>query len=157
MARKRPHWHTLSPGPSPRVSSPADVPMATSTDRHFSDDTLKATARELARSLGSPLWITDSPSIADYTLLFVHEAVYKSTTQSTTPIQVVDRDQYERNVTKKSASGFTDLLVKALGSEDLTLWLPVITHGASPSPTASTYLLTAPFSNLRRVSLGDPR
>ena len=106
--------------------------MATSTGRHFSDDTLKAIARDLARSLGHSLWITDGPSIGSDTLQFVYEVVRRSTTQLTTPIQIIDRDQYKRNVTKKSASGFTDLLIKALGSNDLTLWLPVVTHGESP-------------------------
>ena len=151
--------HTPSPGlSSQRISSLADVPaidvepknidssMATSTDRHFSDDALK----KIAGSLGDPLFIDP---FSDGTLYVLYGYVRRLATATSA---VIDFAQFKENVTKKSASGFADLLRKALGTKDLTLWRPVVTHGESPWPT-STYLLTAPFSNLRRVLLGDLR
>ena len=130
--------HTPSPGlSSRRISSLADVPMAvdvepknidpsmaTSTDRHFSDDTLK----KIAGSLGDPLFINDG-SFSDGTLYVLYGYVRRLATAAS---PANDFAQFKENVTKKSASGFADLLRKALGTKDLTLWHPVVTHGESP-------------------------
>ena len=127
--------HTPSPGlSSQRISSLADVPaidvepknidssMATSTDRHFSDDALK----KIAGSLGDPLFIDPFSDGTPYVLY----GYVRSLATAASP--VIDFAQFKENVTKDSASGFADLLRKALGTKDLTLWLPVVTHGESP-------------------------
>lgn len=63
---------------------------------------------------------------------------------------VVSEAQFKKNARTKSASAFFDLLREALNGNDLSLWVPVVTHGASP-PTMNP-VLTAHFSNLRHFS-----
>jgi hypothetical protein len=44
----------------------------------------------------------------------------------------VTLDQFRKNA-KDSASGFSDLMRKALQGNDLNLWYPVVTHGTFPT------------------------
>src|SRR5580698_8358295 len=93
---------------------------------NFSNDALETIISFLGSSQASFLEIDDGPTISGHIL----HAVYAVVSMTSSPI--INWDQFEKNVTKKSASGFADLLRKALGTNDFTLWLPVVTHGVSP-------------------------
>jgi len=97
-----------------------DSSMVTSNGRQISNVALG----NIASFLGTSFWIQDGPDISANTLLCVFAFVQKFMI----PSLVINFDQFRKNVTKKSASGFADLLRKALGVNDSNLWLPVVTH-----------------------------
>ena len=52
---------------------------------------------------------------------------------------LVSRAQFQKSARTKSASAFFNLLEEALKGNDISLWVPVVTHGASP-PTMDPVL-----------------
>ena len=144
----------MTPGPSkiPRTISPNDEPMdVDSSIRDFPNNKLTSIATKLRRRG----WNDEGSNTAfdNERLAIIHTVVESS---ASSPESLVSVDQFLKNATKQSASGFINLLTKALKEKDLSFWRPVVTHGTSPD-LRWTGLLTAHFSFLRRILRGDPR
>jgi hypothetical protein len=141
IMEKKCHYDT-PPGPSTRLkTSPKNGPttadiepmvvgsessVAASTGRHFADDAMTFIASILGTI--SQGWDDTSDTALISHLGTMHDIVRVS--MSSHP-SLVSFDQCINNATKMGASGFTDLLRKALRTKELSLWLPVVTHGAS--------------------------
>jgi hypothetical protein len=114
-----------------------DSSTAASTGSHFPDDVLKALADSLRLLL--TVWNDDGSDYAftrNETLTVIYGSVGASLTLlPNPPTSLVDLAQFKQNARKKSASGFANLLRKALQANDLSLWVPVVAHGASPPLT----------------------
>jgi hypothetical protein len=98
--------------------------VASSTGRHFTDDALTL----IASNIGTFLQLQDLDDDN-----FSRHTIYNAI-RASMPSQpsLVSFDQCKKNATRMGASGFNDLLRKALPTKELSLWLPVVTHGASP-------------------------
>jgi hypothetical protein len=100
-----------------------------STRRDFPDHALACIANTLRSAFR--YWIDDGSDTAFHEGLgFIHNVVLAFETSC--PESLVPYDQFKKNATKTGASGFADLLRKALKEEDLKFWRPIVTHGTSP-------------------------
>jgi hypothetical protein len=145
MAGKR-HNNSPSPGPSTRRKTlPSDDPnvepmavdssMAASTGSHLPDNVLTTIANILV--LISTTWNDDGSDYAftsDEILTMIYSTVSGGVLRllPNPPTSLVEFTQFKKNARKKSASGFANLLRKALQADDLSLWDAVVAHGASP-------------------------
>jgi hypothetical protein len=109
----------------PQMSMDVDSSVATSTDRDFPEDALTRIADTLRLFFGD-----GSDIVVEEALRGIHNVVRASTTSP--PESLVPYDQFKKNATKNSASGFIDLLKEALKEEDLKFWRRFVTHGTSP-------------------------
>ena len=74
----------------------------------------------------------DSDTTFNNVLSIIHRFVWSSTGTSSHPESLVCFNQFKKNITKKSASGFINLLRKVLQEEDWSFWHPIVTYGTSP-------------------------
>jgi len=96
--------------------------------RDFPDDALSSITEDLPQVVEN--W-NDVGTFDAEVLLTIYAAIWSSAKRSR-PQSLVRFDQFKRNATKKSASGFIDLLKKALKGRSKDLWRTVVTHGMSP-------------------------
>ena len=100
--------------------------------RDFPDDALSSIAEDLTEYLPQLVENWNDVGTFDVGLLSaIYGAIWSSAKRSR-PQSLVRFDQFKRNATKKSASGFIDLLKKALKGGSKDLWRTVVTHGMSP-------------------------
>ncbi|KAH8992520.1 hypothetical protein EDB92DRAFT_1858291 [Lactarius akahatsu] len=114
----------------PLVASP--VPMAF-TRRVPPDNTFTFIAKYLPNHVQSAAqkWKhdgTDAALKSDEVLTCIHALVSAAFTVLHSSEGLVNVDQFKRNLTKKSASGFVNLLGEAINGDDEALWSPVVTH-----------------------------
>ncbi|KAF8271312.1 hypothetical protein EI94DRAFT_1720892 [Lactarius quietus] len=102
-----------------------DSSMAAPTGRHIPDDALTF----IASTLGSlsKYWDDDN---SDTAFIRALSTIYYDVVHASMPSHesLVNFDQFKKNAAKMGTSGFTDLLRKARGKTELSLWLPVVTH-----------------------------
>ncbi len=96
--------------------------------RDFPDDALSSITEDLPPLAEN--W-NDVGTFDGEVLATIHTTIWNSAKRSR-PKSLVRFDQFKRNATKKSASGFIDLLKKALKGGSKDLWRTVVTHGMSP-------------------------
>ncbi|KAF8271302.1 hypothetical protein EI94DRAFT_599301 [Lactarius quietus] len=130
--------HSPSPGPFTRLkTSPNDEPTTADVEPMVVDSSMAApTGRNvpgdaltfIASTLGSlsKYWDDDNSDTAFISALSTIYGVVHASMPSHQSL--VNFDQFKKNAAKMGTSGFTDLLRKALGKTELSLWLPVVTH-----------------------------
>jgi len=110
--------------------------VVASTGRGFPDNALSFIADTVPMSvpvqLATQKWKhngTDAAFKSDDVLTAIYAVVSSASAFLPDPKTLVHVDRFKTNVTKKSASGFIDLLREAVNGNNDRLWCPVVTHG----------------------------
>ncbi|KAH9074735.1 hypothetical protein EDB83DRAFT_2312265 [Lactarius deliciosus] len=142
-------WHkakcNLNAPSHVRPSSMAiDLPLvtvATSTDRDISKAALSSIAKLVPMVLAEVNWQDNHTDTAFENLTDAIYGIVKTFTHISRPDadNLVDMGQFKENVAKKHASGFVNLLRKALKENNLEFWHPIVTH---VKPKSSNFLMS---------------